>query len=112
MNVELQRWFGKCCKSKRKVEMKQYRVFVDGKHVGYLPWHPGAKLLLTAPVGPIERQEIEHAVAEAFYSRAGVKPDVAPPIKSVETPDVPPELLEQKRDYIDHDDINTGDFDG
>ena len=72
----------------RIIKLPQYRVFVDGKSVGYISYRkPGCKLCLVEPFGPLETAEIEKQVA-AKMNTGGTTP----------LPNVPPELLEPEEE--------------
>ena len=56
----------------------QYRVFVDGRAVGFMGWGKSSKLSITTRVGPIERQEIAEKVSRLMMRdvQSSMMPDV------------------------------------
>lgn len=102
MKVELRDHIGQCVKSKREIKIQQWRVFVDGRAVGYLPWRDGSKLLLTARFSPLETKEIEQHVNEL------VKTVREKDVQSVSAPEVPPEIMDPE---LMEEGFEHGDFD-
>ena len=83
MIVELRDLIGRNCATRKEEKMPIYRVWVDGRAVGFLGWKPGAKLCLVEKFGPIELAEIESQVNELKGGH----------VQSVQAPDVPEEML-------------------
>lgn len=106
MEVFLRPHTGYNLASRKPSTASQYMVFVDGQLVGYMPWWPGASLLLIRPFGPIERREIEQAVADQM------NPADPEELASICAPDVPPELLEDEDDMDDEGFFDDDDDDG
>lgn len=97
MIVELREHIGTNIATGKPQKLSHYRVFVDGASVGFIGWHPGAKLLLTTRFGPLEREKIEGSVIDQLKRM----------VHSEMMPDVPAEVLSPKQDEgIDLDDFD------
>ena len=81
----------------KEVRAPQYRVRVDGRCVGFMPFKEGAKLLLTERFGPIELEEIEQQVAALMKNED---------LQSAMAPDVPEEV----RNVSEEDKLEDDDF--
>lgn len=68
--------------TRKPVRVRQYRVFLDGQPVGFIPWD-NPKLLLTQPVGPVERMEIE-AEAIRVLKRDRIDTCQVPEVEEIE----------------------------
>lgn len=86
----------------RQVVYDQYKVCFEDKDyraiVGYVGFKAGSAVCFITKLGPIEKKFIVERVAKLLESEN--------PLRSVEPVDIPPELMEDKKD----DDIEI-DFD-
>lgn len=86
--VVLQEHVGINISTRRPVSLKQDRIFLDGKHVGYVGWQPGAPInLVVRDLSPSTMESIRTAVAEKLG--AGDRKLVIPP-------EIPEEFLQSQ----------------
>ena len=64
--------------SKKEVDGGQYAVMVDGLCVGFIGYHQGASVVLHRRYSPMERAEIQQAVAERLEGTQTVAGIVQP----------------------------------
>ena len=93
MIVELRTMTGRNVATGKVVDVPQHQVFIDNRRVGFLPWKPGSRLMLTEKLGPVELEELERLIREQV-------PTVG---DTVPVPDVPPDMLEANQGAIDDD---------
>jgi hypothetical protein len=64
--------------SKKEVDGGQYAVMVDGVCVGFIGYHSDASVVLHRRYSPLEREQIQQAVAEQLASVQTVSGIVQP----------------------------------
>lgn len=99
MLVELRPHVGVNCNTQEKSVVKnQDRLFVDGVGVGFVGHHPGAKITLTERFSAEKIAEIELQVQKLKRCME--------PMKAVQPPEVPEDLLRKKNDELTADDLD------
>lgn len=59
MEVEIKEHRARNVITKKIQTLPQYKVYLDGRRVGFIGWHEDAKLLLIEELGPVEQVELE-----------------------------------------------------
>lgn len=65
--------------SGKEVRFNQYRIRVDGQHVGFVGFAENAKILLSVRFGPAELTEIKDEVSRLVKSNRQIKQAAQPP---------------------------------
>lgn len=65
--------------SGKEVRFNQYRIRVDGQHVGFVGFAENAKILLSVRFGPVELEEIKGEVSRLVKSEREIKQAAQPP---------------------------------
>lgn len=88
--VELREHWGRNIATGKEVQFEQYRVFFNGRAVGFVGWGSG-RICLTERLGPIEQAAIERVVRERMDT------DVTTSV----LPEVPAGFLEREEEVDD-----------
>lgn len=104
MDVKVETFIATSAKDpRREVRPKLWRVRVDNRHAGFMPWKPGSKLLMHLRFAPEEMKFIEKEVARQVALLTDDKERV---VESVSPSEIPEAALKEEEEF-DASDFDT-----